>query len=327
MSIDSRTDGSGGRVGPVIFANERARAQLEEHGHVLTFRTSDRTTGETHVRYGRTEPKQYDCEIELVEHTEERRTIYHRMAEFYHQAGFDGPSEWERAIEEFHGEVPEEGWFYRVTIAEEDRTGPVDQPEVRTDGGAPDSSGGSLDRVMVDIETLGLERGAAILSIGAVRFGPGLLGDQYEGHISLSSCQEAGLEIDAGTLEWWLDQDEAAQAQLTKGIDIRQVLRSFSEWYGDADEVWANSPSFDCELLEAAFNAVDMEAPWDFHEERDFRTVKSLPVAPEVEQDGVEHDALDDAMHQAYIAAAALRRLEGHRWDDDEVTAPAGGPP
>jgi DNA polymerase III epsilon subunit-like protein len=190
-----------------------------------------------------------------------------------------------------------------------------------------DSSGGSLDRVMVDIETLGLERGAAILSIGAVRFGPGLLGDQYEGHISLSSAQEAGLEIDANTLEWWLDQDEQAREQLTKGIDIREVLRSFSEWYGDADEVWANSPSFDCELLEHAFEAVGMEAPWEFYDERDYRTVKTLPVAPDTDHDGVEHDALDDAKHQAYVAAAALRRLEDSSWSDDDVVAPAGGPP
>lgn len=190
-----------------------------------------------------------------------------------------------------------------------------------------DSTDENIDRVMVDIETLGLERGSAIIAIGAVRFGPGLLGDQYSGYISPSSCQEAGLEIDAETLEWWLDQDDEAREQLTKGLELRKILRSFKDWYGDADEVWANSPSFDCELLEAAFEAVNMGAPWEFHEERDYRTVKSLSVAPEVEQDGVEHDALDDAMHQAYIAAAALRRLENHRWEDDEVTAPAGGPP
>jgi DNA polymerase III epsilon subunit-like protein len=186
---------------------------------------------------------------------------------------------------------------------------------------APDSQEENIDRVMVDIETLGLERGAAILSIGAVRFGPGRLGDQYEGYISLSSCQEAGLKIDADTLEWWLDQDEEARKQLTKGIDIREVLRSFSEWYGDADEVWANSPSFDCELLEHAFDAVGMEAPWEFYEERDYRTVKSLSVAPDTDHKGVEHDALDDAKHQAYVAAAALSHLDGVDWPHD---APLG---
>jgi len=35
-----------------------------------------------------------------------------------------------------------------------------------------------------------------------------------------------------------------------------------------------------------------------------------LPGAVELEQDGTEHDALDDAVHQAREVAATLRALE-----------------
>lgn len=167
-----------------------------------------------------------------------------------------------------------------------------------------------VDRVMVDIETLGLETGAAILSIGAVRFGPGFIDDSFEASISLSSCQAYALEIDAGTLEWWLEQGDAAREQLVGGDDLADVLEEFSEWCDGADEVWANSPSFDCEMLEHAYAAVGQEEPWEFYEERCFRTLKELSIAPDIEQDGVEHDALDDAKHQARVASTTLHRLE-----------------
>jgi len=127
------------------------------------------------------------------------------------------------------------------------------------------------DRVMVDIETVGLERGAAIVSIGAVRFDTGGLEETFERSVSLSSCQDAGLTIDAETVEWWQKQDDGAQEQLVGGVSLTSALQAFSEWYRGADEIWANSPTFDCELLEAAYDAVELEEPWDFWEERDVR--------------------------------------------------------
>lgn len=167
-------------------------------------------------------------------------------------------------------------------------------------------------RVMVDIETLGLNPGATIISIGAVEFGPGRLGETFYRSVDLESCQDAGLDIDAGTLDWWIRMDSDTQDQLMGGDDLSTVLSDFSDWLTPVDEVWANSPSFDCEMLEAAYDAVDIQVPWEYYEERDFRTLKNLPVAADIDQehDGDEHDALDDAKHQAWIAAAALSRFQ-----------------
>lgn len=173
------------------------------------------------------------------------------------------------------------------------------------------------DRVMLDIETLGLDPGASIVAIGAVRFSESGLGDTFQRSISLTSCQRAGLTIDAETLDWWLAQDELAKDQLSGGTGLETVLKDFAEWYGDADEIWANSPSFDCEILSAAYDAVELDEPWDFWAERDFRTLQSFDFAPEPEQAGVEHDALDDAVHQAEIASETLARLE--EVPDDEL--------
>lgn len=168
----------------------------------------------------------------------------------------------------------------------------------------------SVDRVMVDIETLGLEPGAAILSIGAVRFDTAELGETFYRSVSLQSCQEAGLTIDADTLDWWLGQDDAVTGILSGGDKLGEVLFDFSEFCGDADEIWAFSPSFDCEMLSAAYDAVDQPVPWSYRDERDARTIAALPYAVEAEQDGDEHDALDDAKYQAWMVAGTLRRSE-----------------
>lgn len=174
----------------------------------------------------------------------------------------------------------------------------------------PNEMAETKDRVMVDIETLGTEKGCAILSIGAVRFTITGLEAEFHRSISLESCQEYGLTIDASTLDWWLDQDGEVKNILTGGSDLPRALNDFSIFYDHADEIWANSPSFDCELLEAAYGAVGQDAPWEYWSERDVRTVKNLPVDIEVNEQGNEHDALDDAKNQARTVIETLRAME-----------------
>lgn len=166
------------------------------------------------------------------------------------------------------------------------------------------------DRVMLDIETLGLNPGAAVLSIGAVRFGKDGIGEHFYRNVSLESCDDAGLTIDVGTLDWWLGQDGDIQHVLTGGDSLSSALLDFSTFYGGADEIWAFSPSFDCEILEAAYEAVGEAPPWSYRDERCCRTLAALPQAVDLEQDGSEHDALDDAIYQARTAGKTLLRLE-----------------
>jgi len=80
-------------------------------------------------------------------------------------------------------------------------------------------------RVMIDIETVGLEIGAAIVEIGAVQFAPGgQVGETFHRSISLTSSQEAGLNIDADTVEWWVgEQPEAASEVLVGGDDLQHA--------------------------------------------------------------------------------------------------------
>lgn len=164
--------------------------------------------------------------------------------------------------------------------------------------------------VMIDIESLATYPGAAILSIGAVKFDEDGLGEEFHKSIDLKSCQEAGLEIDAETLEWWLEQDDDVTDVLTGGLPLAAVLVSFHDFCEDAENVWAKPPSFDCALLEEAYDACGMDLPWGYRDTRDLRTLKRLVDDPNVEREGDKHNALDDAKNQARVVLQWMEENE-----------------
>lgn len=167
-----------------------------------------------------------------------------------------------------------------------------------------------MSNVMLDIETLGTEPGAAVVSVGAVRFDETGVGAEFMSLIDLESSEEAGLEIDAETLKWWLTQSDAAQEQLISEDDLDSVLSHLSEFIGEA-HVWANSPAFDCTILGHAYNAVDQEPPWRYTRCRDYRTMREHPSTwPDIERSSVEHDALDDARYQATMLIQAISEAD-----------------
>lgn len=165
---------------------------------------------------------------------------------------------------------------------------------------------------MVDIETLGTEPGAVILSIGAVKFDEDELGETFYGEITKQSCEDHGLVIEADTLDWWLSQDDDAQEVLTEGgHKLEDVLRGFTTFYEGCETIWANAPTFDCRHLKVAYEAIGWDIPWSFRDERCFRTLKALPgaITEPGDWDGTAHDALDDARWQARVTQLNLREM------------------
>ena len=157
----------------------------------------------------------------------------------------------------------------------------------------------SDDHVMLDIETVGTEPGAAIASIGAVRFDTDGVDGEFFESVDIESCQAYGLQIEADTLAWWLEQSEAARDQLHGGNELDDALKKLTRFV-DGRTVWANSPAFDVVLLEAAYDAVDRPTPWRYYRCRDYRTLReTLDTWPDREQESVAHDALADARYQA----------------------------
>jgi len=108
------------QVGPVIMSHPVARAKLESSGVVTSFRTSERTTGESHYRYERTGCKQGDVVIERV--SDEIEPEPGALTEHRPASGFSTVRDWIAAIEKVHGGL-ESGYVYRVELVEDPREG------------------------------------------------------------------------------------------------------------------------------------------------------------------------------------------------------------
>lgn len=172
--------------------------------------------------------------------------------------------------------------------------------------------------VMIDLETWGTLPGSALRSVGAVTFSP--YGDchterTFYSNITRSSCEDAGLTIDAQTVEWWQSQSHAAQLRLDENQrSLRQVVHDFALWWQSVSGtyVWSNGANFDEVLWRVAANRVDHGTPWKYWNVRDTRTCWHLarlnPKA--VKFEGVQHDAIADARHQAKCVMQAYSLLK-----------------
>jgi len=191
----------------------------------------------------------------------------------------------------------------------------------------PAPVGAQLVDAMIDIETLGTAPGSAILSIGAVMFGPAGLAEEFYAPISLASCTAAGLTIDPETVEWWMKQSEAARAAaFREGAEpLPRVLSRFSTWFDQvgAERPWSQGANFDPPLLEAAYRACGMTPPWKFRDVRDTRTLYEQADVKVDRARGTHHNALDDARAQAEAAVIALQRLQNARAHPAASTQPA----
>lgn len=171
--------------------------------------------------------------------------------------------------------------------------------------------------IMIDIETLGVRPGCAILSIGACEFGPKGIGNEFYVSISPNSCTEWGLTIEPFTVLWWMDQSQDARDFITKGkhVELDQALdqlRAAFNW--KSKKVWCNGATFDFPILTAAHNAIGKSVPWEFWNCHDYRTIKNI-VGRDVHEackvePSVAHNALADAVAQAQTLINMSKHIE-----------------
>lgn len=156
-----------------------------------------------------------------------------------------------------------------------------------------------MRNVMVDLETLDNKPTSLIVSIGAVKFADTISEDAFYRVVDIQSCIDLGLTISGDTIAWWMGQSEQAQAVFkAKGDPIYQVLTDFAAWLPKGAKLWGNGAAFDNAILANAYRAAHIRQPWDFWNDRCFRTVASFSPAKKV-NNGVAHNALDDARTQA----------------------------
>ena len=161
--------------------------------------------------------------------------------------------------------------------------------------------------LVLDIETLGITKGAAILSIGAVCGEASFYAviSPFEGH------------VEDGTLKWWRSGsvDEVALLEAfkpSKPYSLENALRDFLAFIeiNKPKYFWGNSPDFDYGHLEHWLNFYGLDIPWNYYQLRDIRTIKDYVSSEELDKieakDYQKHVALDDAKAERDILAFFL---------------------
>ena len=177
--------------------------------------------------------------------------------------------------------------------------------------------------LMIDLETMGTNTNAPIVVIGAVFFDPqtGEIGPVFYIVVSLTDAMNTGAVPDGGTIEWWLKQSsEARAAILTDQVKLKDALSRFREFINEySDEkfvqVWGNGATFDNAILRTSYERLDIPCPWRYYNDRDVRTIVELGKTIDFDArtvipfEGVRHNALDDARHQAKYVTATIQKL------------------
>jgi hypothetical protein len=179
------------------------------------------------------------------------------------------------------------------------------------------------NHLMLDLETFGTSRDAAIVSIGAVWFDPfgEGVGQQLDAKIDFAS-RNIG-RPDVATVVWWLQQNQEVQTALLSGfrVHLDKALHSFCERVeleGQVEGFWSNGPMFDEALLRSAFERCEIAWPKliSFRASRDFRTIVQVGQMFGIQRtpsDQIKHDALADAIDQASYVQKVFRRLHALR--------------
>ncbi|HBD1923179.1 TPA: 3'-5' exoribonuclease [Escherichia coli] len=176
------------------------------------------------------------------------------------------------------------------------------------------------NHLSVDLETMGKNPDAPIISIGAIFFDPqtGDMGPEFSKTIDLDT---AGGVIDRDVIKWWLKQSREAQsAILTDEIPLDDALLQLREFIDEnSDEffvqVWGNGANFDNTILRRSYERQEIPCPWRYHNDRDVRTIVELGKAIDFDArtaipfEGERHNALDDARYQAKYVSAIWQKL------------------
>lgn len=203
----------------------------------------------------------------------------------------------------------------------DNETGEATDPLINVNGHHEiTSTSRTCDHLMIDLETMGKNPDAPIISIGAIFFDPqtGDMGPEFSKTIDLET---AGGVIDRDTIKWWLKQSREAQsAIMTDEIPLDDALLQLREFIDENSgeffvQVWGNGANFDNTILRRSYERQGIPCPWRYYNDRDVRTIVELGKAIDFDArtaipfEGERHNALDDARYQAKYVSVIWQKL------------------
>lgn len=189
--------------------------------------------------------------------------------------------------------------------------------------------------IMLDLETADTAPTSAIISIGAVHFTDELSSHEFYVVIKPESAIKYGT-MNMRTVQWWMGQcDEARKVwNEPEAVDLDIALMRFTDWVCSFKAktkafMWGNGADFDNVILGNAYTALGIKQPWEFRNNRCFRTLKGLfhndvikglydkydrPMNSNETDNSIEvrHNALYDARLQARIAVDLFAIYRGY---------------
>ncbi|EFZ60894.1 exonuclease family protein [Escherichia coli LT-68] len=205
--------------------------------------------------------------------------------------------------------------------ASDSETGEASDPLIKANGhhNLTSTSRAGI-HLMIDLETMGKNPDAPIISIGAIFFDPqtGDMGPEFSKTIDLET---AGGVIDRDTIKWWLKQSREAQsAIMTDEIPLDDALLQLREFIDENSgeffvQVWGNGANFDNTILRRSYERQGIPCPWRYYNDRDVRTIVELGKAIDFDArtaipfEGERHNALDDARYQAKYVSVIWQKL------------------
>ncbi|HEH7441018.1 TPA: 3'-5' exoribonuclease [Escherichia coli] len=205
--------------------------------------------------------------------------------------------------------------------ASDNKTGETADHSIKVNGHHEiTSTSRTCDHLMIDLETMGKNPDAPIISIGAIFFDPqtGDMGPEFSKTIDLET---AGGVIDRDTIKWWLKQSREAQsAIMTDEIPLDDALLQLREFIDENSgeffvQVWGNGANFENTILRRSYERQGIPCPWRYYNDRDVRTIVELGKAIDFDArtaipfEGERHNALDDARYQAKYVSVIWQKL------------------
>lgn len=175
-----------------------------------------------------------------------------------------------------------------------------------------------MNHITFDLETLGNTTTAPIIQIGAVAFSEDvdIILHKFYANIKWESLEKYGFNVDYSNIKWWMQQSEDARNSIVQDQthSIDKALNEFTQWLeeiGGANNFyyWTHA-TFDPPILVNAYRQCKKTCTIPFRLHRDIRTLNWIVGDVEVENKGISHNALDDAIYQSRYIKEMLKLVK-----------------
>jgi hypothetical protein len=167
-----------------------------------------------------------------------------------------------------------------------------------------------MKSLMLDFETLDTRPTTVVLSLGAVLFDREKIIEEQYFKFDVQSQLDFGRSVSLSTMLWWMGQSEDAQKVLVpnkeEDLELHEFVEAF-DWFVTNNElnkmnlnVWGNGATFDIAIMNDILRDHGQPLPWNYWGEKCYRTFNDVTQCKQMRKfEGVKHNALDDARHQA----------------------------